>query len=130
MAKLADASAERLADHFINYLFAEKADNRHVRRVASWVGLIVLGIEKLTGSRYVPRSRQLRFEYDGRCFKAKFNHSAGARGGIEIVEIEDGRGSPGRANSLLHHEFRGGCSLLRCSGAGAAEAGSLVMFWA
>ena len=62
MAKLADASAERLADHFINYLFAEKADNRHVRRVASWVGLIVLGIEKLTGSRYVPRSRQLRFD--------------------------------------------------------------------
>src|SRR5205814_578419 len=118
MAKLADASAERIADHFINYVFAEKADNRHVRRVASWVGLIVLGIEKLTGSRYVPRSRQLRFEYDGRCFKAKFNHSAGARGGIEIVEIEDGRGSPGRANSLLHHEFRGGCSLLRCSGAG------------
>ncbi len=94
MANLADASAERLADHFINYLFAEKADNRHVRRVASWVGLIVLGIEKLTGSRYVPRTRQLRFDYDKRSFKAKFNHSAGARGGIEIVEIVDGRGSP------------------------------------
>src|SRR5438309_5782174 len=94
MATLADASAERLADHFINYLFAEKADSRHVRRVASWVGLIVLGIEKLAGSRYVPRRRQFRFEYSGKSYKAKFNHKAGPRGGIDILEIGDGRGSP------------------------------------
>jgi hypothetical protein len=94
MKKLADATPERIADHFVNYLFQEYPDNRHVRRVASWVGLIVLGIEKLTGRRYIPRTRQLRFDYDGGSFKAKFNHKAGSRGGVDIVEIVDGRGSP------------------------------------
>ena len=47
MTKLADATPERIADHFVNYLFAEYYGDRHVRRVAFWVGLIVLGIEKL-----------------------------------------------------------------------------------
>jgi hypothetical protein len=92
--KLSQASPEAIADYFVNFLFAEYSDSRHVRRVASWVGLIVLGIEKLAGSRYVPRSRQLRFEYDGKSYKAKFNHKAGPRGGIDIVEIGTGRGSP------------------------------------
>src|SRR6266446_3478096 len=94
MARLAQASAELLADHFVNYLFDEYHGSRHVRRVASWVGLIVLGIEKLKGRRYIPRTRQLRFEYAGRSFKAKYNHKAGPRGGIAIVEIASGRGSP------------------------------------
>jgi len=92
--KLAAATPERIADYFVSYLFTEYPDNKHVRRVASWVGLIVLGIEKLTGHRYIPRNRQLRFEYDGRSFMAKFNHKAGPRGGIDIVEIVAGRGSP------------------------------------
>jgi hypothetical protein len=29
-----------------------------------------------------------------RSFKAKYNHKTGPRGGIEIVEVLDGRGSP------------------------------------
>ena len=93
MTKLADATAERIADHFVNYLFAEYPGDRHVRRVVSWVGLIVLGIEKLMGHRYVPHTRQLRFDYAGRSFRAKYNHKAGPRGGIDIVEILAGRGS-------------------------------------
>lgn len=92
--KLSQATSEAIVDYFVNYLFAEYSDSRHVRRVASWVGLIVLGIEKLAGSRYVPRRRQFRFEYSGKSYKAKFNHKAGPRGGIDIVEIGDGRGSP------------------------------------
>jgi hypothetical protein len=100
MAKrLEDVGSERIADHFISYLYEEYPGDMHVRRVASWVGLLVLGIDKLADRRYVPRSRQLRFEYDGRSYKAKFNHHAGTgrglkRGGIDIVEIMDGRGSP------------------------------------
>jgi len=92
MTKLADATPERIADHFVNYLFGEYPGDRHVRRVVSWVGLIVLGIEKLIGHRYVPHSRQLRFDYAGRSFRAKYNHKAGPRGGIDIVEILAGRG--------------------------------------
>jgi hypothetical protein len=96
MPQLANAGPDRLADHFVNYLFDTYKGSRHVRRVASWVGLIVKGIEKLNGNLYIPRDRQLRFDYKGRTFKAKFNHRAGGsqRGGIEIVEILPGRGSP------------------------------------
>jgi hypothetical protein len=97
--KLEDVGPERIADYFVTYLFTKYPDNKHVRRVASWVGLIVLGIDKLGDRRYIPRNRQLRFDYDGRSFKAKFNHRAGtgtgfSRGGIDIVEIVEGRGSP------------------------------------
>jgi hypothetical protein len=96
MPALSSSSPERLADHFVNYLFDTYRGSKHVRRVASWVGFIVKGIVKLDASPYIPRDRQLRFHYNGRTFKAKFNHHAGGsqRGGIEIVEILPGRGSP------------------------------------
>jgi hypothetical protein len=85
---------KKFADHFITYLFKNYTNNQHVRRVASWVGLIVLGIEKLAVQRHIPRSRQLHFEYKGKLYKGKFNHHAGSRGGIEIVEIGAGKGRP------------------------------------
>ncbi len=96
MPQLATATPERIADHFVNYLFEQYSDSLHVRRVASWVGLIVLGIEKIASARYVPRERQLRFDRNGKSYKAKFNHNAGGsrRGGIDIVEILPGRGAP------------------------------------
>jgi hypothetical protein len=95
MSPLSQASAELLADHFVNYLFEEYRGTRHVRRVASWVGLVVLGIQRAAGDDWrVPRNRQLRFGFHGRSFKAKYNHGTGTRGGIEIVEVLDGRGSP------------------------------------
>jgi hypothetical protein len=95
MSRLGQASAERLADHFINYLYDEYRGSRHVRRVASWVGLVVLGIQRAAGNNWkVPRNRQIRFEYQGRSFKARYNHKLGQRGGIELVEVLDGRGSP------------------------------------
>jgi hypothetical protein len=59
------------------------------------VGLIVLGIQRVAGNQWkIPRNRQLSFEHRGRSFKAKYNHRAGTRGGIDIVEIIEGRGSP------------------------------------
>jgi hypothetical protein len=95
MSPLGQASAELLTNHFVNYLFDEYQGSRHVRRVASWVGLIVLGIQRAAGNDWkIPRNRQLRFEFQGRSFKAKYNHRTGSRRGIEIVEVLDGRGSP------------------------------------
>lgn len=89
------SSAERLADHFVSYLFEDYKGSRHVRRVASWVGLIVLGIEKVAGRAWgVPRRRQLVFDFHGKTLKARFNHNVGPRGGIEILEVLPGRGSP------------------------------------
>jgi len=59
------------------------------------VGLVILGIGRAVGKNWqIPRSRQLRFKFAGRQFKAKYNHKAGPRGGIEIVEELAGRGSP------------------------------------
>jgi len=95
MAKLAQAPSELVADHFVKYLFEDYRGSRHVRRVASWVGLIVLGIQRAAGKNWkIPRNRQLRFEFQGRAFKAKYSHTAGKRGGIEIIEILPGQGSP------------------------------------
>jgi xanthine dehydrogenase molybdopterin-binding subunit B len=88
-------SAERLADHFISYLFDQYKGSRHVRRVASWIGFIVKAAEKLGGSTLRQnRERQIMFTYKRRQFKAKYNHEVGARGGIQIVEVLPGRGSP------------------------------------
>ncbi len=95
MAHLANASSDRLSDYFVDYLFDEYRGSRHVRRVASWVGLIVLGLQHLVRANWkVPRRRQLAFEYKGTTYKAKYNHSTGPRGGIDIVEVLPGRGAP------------------------------------
>ena len=69
MPRLMGASAERIANHFVDYLFDTYRGSRHVRQVAAWVALIVLGIERLAGHQWrVPRDRQLRFEVNGRPF--------------------------------------------------------------
>src|SRR5436309_4963973 len=88
-------SAERLADHFVNYLFDTYRGNRHVRRVASWVGFVVTAIEHASPGQFrLNRQRQLTFTYSSHRFKVRYNHKAGARGGIEVVEVLPGAGSP------------------------------------
>lgn len=97
MGKLRGVSPDRVAEHFVQYLFEEYRGSRHVRRVAAWVGLILLGIRKLrVRDWWVPRQRQLEFAYKGARFKGRYNHKAGGRrgGGIEIVHVLPGRGSP------------------------------------
>ena len=42
-----DFSAERMAEISLARLFRNKADSRHLRRVASWLGLLILGVEKI-----------------------------------------------------------------------------------
>ena len=86
--------SEKLADYFVKYLFDNYRGTRHVRRVASWVGLIVLAVNRIGEERDLRRTRQLGFMLEGRIFKVKYNHSIGGRGGIQIVEVLPGRGSP------------------------------------
>jgi hypothetical protein len=89
------SAAELLANAFVSYLFDKYRGSRHVRRIASWIGFIIKAIEHLPNVSFSRRhSRQLGFEYGGRAFKARYNHKAGARGGIEIVEVLPGRGAP------------------------------------
>jgi len=96
MPKLEGASADRLADEFVNYLFAKYQGSRHVRRVASWIGFIVRGIEQIRDRDdwNIPRERQLRFSANGRRFTAGYEHRIEPRGGIVFREILPGPGSP------------------------------------
>jgi hypothetical protein len=88
-------SAERIAQYFVDYLFARYDGSRHVRRVASWFGFLIKAIERASGGELDrSRVRQLAFSYRDHRFKVKFNHKAGKRGGIEIIEVLPLQGLP------------------------------------
>ena len=91
---MAQPSAERIADHFVNYLFQKYQGTMHVQRIASWVGLLALGIEKIKSNWWESHSRQLLFEHKGHRYKVRYNHSIKPRGGVEIIEVLAKRGSP------------------------------------
>ncbi|MDE2928452.1 MAG: hypothetical protein OXT71_18875 [Acidobacteriota bacterium] len=85
---------EGVADYFVNYLFNNYQGARHVRRVASWVGLIVLAVDKVGNSWWRRHTRQLGFTFQDCKFKVKYDHTIGSRGGIQVIEILPGRGEP------------------------------------
>jgi len=87
-------SADRMAEVYLAYLFNNKANNRHIRRVASWLGLLILGIAKIKDKWWVSHTRQLCFEVNGRRFKAKFKHTPRPGGGIHFIEIARTHGQP------------------------------------
>lgn len=79
MAKLQGVTARRMANQFVEELF-KKYRAPHVRQVASWIGFIVYGVEKLNeGAWDIPRQRQLRFVRKGKTFVAGFDHAGGGR---------------------------------------------------
>lgn len=83
-----------MADHFANYLFnTYEGDNRHVQRVSTWLGLLILGVDKL-GVEMRVRQRQIVFDLKEKRYKARYSHRIKPRGGIEFVEIEKSPGSP------------------------------------
>jgi len=91
---MATPGASRIADHFSNYLFHVYTGNaRHVQRVSTWLGFLILGIAKLNVTWHPSRSRQLVFERRGKRYKARYRHFK-PRGGIEFVEIGKSQGSP------------------------------------
>lgn len=89
-----DYSAERMAQTYLAYVFGNKADNRYVRHVASWLGFFILGVDSIKDRWWVSRSKQFCFEFDGRQFKARYNSKLKPYGGIEIVEVEPKSGRP------------------------------------
>jgi hypothetical protein len=89
-----DLSAERMAEISLAKLFHNRADSPHLRRIASWLGLLILGVEKIKDRWWVSHSKQLCFEFNGRRFKARYNPRLEPHGGIEIVEVEPKSGKP------------------------------------
>jgi hypothetical protein len=90
-----DVTLDRISDYFVNYLFDKKADQRHVRRITPWIGLLLLAVDRVADDGVARRRvRQAVFQYRGHRFKVKYHHRAGPRGGIQFVEYFGGRGSP------------------------------------
>ncbi len=87
-------SAERMTEVYLAYLFENYPDNRHIRRIAGWLGLLILGIEELKDRWWISHERQLCFEVNGTRYKAKYDHKIRPRGGISFVEIEAKPGQP------------------------------------
>lgn len=88
-------TAEYLANQFVDYLFEEYQESNHVRRVATWIGFLLVAIEDVSDDLVGRKtSRQLKFTYRDQRFKVRYDHGIGNRGGIEIIEILPGRGEP------------------------------------
>ncbi len=102
-------SADFIAGVYVNYLFQKYPHNRHVRRVASWVGFVVMAVKRTKGITHLDkaRSRQLAFEYENRKFKVKYGHDVGERGGIEVVEILPQQGSPKGKQVMKIEDLKG-----------------------
>jgi hypothetical protein len=90
-----DFSAERMSEHFVNYLFEEyEGGQRHVRRISAWLGLLALGIEKIKVTWRPSRAKQMIFEVDEKRYKVRYKHSIKPKGGLQIVEIAKTQGAP------------------------------------
>jgi hypothetical protein len=73
---------------FVDQLFDQLKDSGHARRVATWAGFLLKAIERASdGNMEIGTARQLTFDYRDHCFKARYNHQAAFKGGIEIVEV-------------------------------------------
>jgi hypothetical protein len=95
MAACTNLSAEQVANRFVRYLAIGYSDRRHVIRVAHWLGFLIKAIDRASeGSFWISSTRQIKFEYRGHKFKARYRHKIGNRGGIEIVESLQLKGSP------------------------------------
>src|SRR5882724_8624199 len=83
-------TTEMLLNYFMSYLFTKFRGSRHVRRVAPWLGFIAKAIEDSPKSKMWQRyTRQLMFYYRGHWFKVRYDHQAGPRGGIQILEYRN-----------------------------------------
>ncbi len=111
---LSPRNTEILANCIVGYIFIRYGHSRHVRRVATWVGLILKGIERIAGGSLRRRGKgQVKFQYQERHFKVKFNHKAGPRGGLDILEIRGIRNGALAARITSLEEAEG---LYRCVG--------------
>lgn len=86
-------SPEKVMETFVAYICANKADSRHVRRVAAWLGFVVYGVDRMADKWGFHRTRQFWFESGGVTYKVRFRHGSGMkksclRGGLQIVRVD------------------------------------------
>jgi hypothetical protein len=88
---MTEMSRDFVAQHFINYMFDKANEVRHVQRVASWIGMVLLGIERRKDGWQFLNKRQLAFRKGAKWYKVRYSHAVQPRGGLQIVEMFDGR---------------------------------------
>ena len=82
---------EGLTIRFLDYLYENYGDARHVKRMAPSVGPVIWKLSQLARLS-ITHTRQIRFNYRNRRFKGRYSHHE--RGKLEIVEVvgrRDGR---------------------------------------
>ena len=96
-------SADFLAQHFINYMFANIIEDKykHVQRVAAWIGMLALAIHQRADHWQFNHKRQLIYTVGVHSYKVRFTHklSNGTRGGIVILEVH------GNTDGRIKHEL-------------------------
>jgi hypothetical protein len=86
-------SPEKVMENFVGYICENKADSRHVRRIAGWFGFVVGGIDRIADEWEYHHSRQFKFRSGGKWYKVRFQHGRQlenqcARGGLQFVEMD------------------------------------------
>lgn len=85
---VAQPSVERVANYLVGYIAQRYGDSQHVRRVASWLGFLLLGIDRLApGAWWRAHTRQVRFEHEGHTYKVRYVHAPPSRGRIQVVRL-------------------------------------------
>lgn len=82
---------EQLTIRFLDYLYDNYGDTRHIKRMAPSIGPIIWKLCQLAPLS-LTHTRQIRFDYRGHRFKGRYSHHGGGR--FEIVETigrRDGR---------------------------------------
>jgi len=82
---------ERFTIRFLDYLYQNYGQARHVKRLAPSIAPIIWKIHQFAKPS-LNRIRQIRFDYGGHRFKGRYSHHGGGR--LEIVETvgrRDGR---------------------------------------
>jgi hypothetical protein len=79
-----EMSLEMLSNHFLGVLSGK---SRHVQRVASWLGLVLVGLKNMRATDVRTYYKQrLRFCYRGKEYVLHYRHDLGGRGGLALYD--------------------------------------------
>jgi len=81
---------EQFTIRFLDYLYRNYGNVRHVKRMAPSIGPVVWKLFQITQPS-LNRIRQIRFDYGEHRFKGRYSHRGGGR--LEIVETVGRRDS-------------------------------------
>ena len=89
-------TAEYVSQHFLTYMFDNTKD-RHVQRVAGWIGMLVRAIELRKDDWQFLYTRQFAYRVGPTWYKVRYRHSINNgfnRGGIQILKMNGNNDGP------------------------------------